>query len=395
MITNDSIRRSIVQSNLFYGSVLSYFLCSQLFAQSFDAAPPLAGERGAERLGRIDCEGPLAQREVREAKPKAELAAPADGDQQEAIESAIRKSIPLLEKGAAGHRDQRTCFTCHGQTLPVLALVAANQRGFTIDKDNLQSQVKRAADHMKRGRKNYLIGRGQGGGHTTAGYALWTMEVGGAKPDEVTTAVGAYLVWDKKADHWRSSSNRPPSEGSHFTATYLAVRALDVFGAKEQADLIASRKKKSLDWLLRTKAKDTEDRVFRLLALHRLDADSDTIRAAAKQLIESQRDDGGWAQIADLKSDAYATGSALFSLHEAEQIEVGDPVYRRGLRFLLQDQRDDGSWFVKSRSKPFQKHFESGFPHGKDQFISITGSGWATLALSLAAPEREPAKGGE
>ena len=31
-------------------------------------------------------------------------------------------------------------------------------------------------------------------------------------------------------------------------------------------------------------------------------------------------------------------------------------------------------------------YFESGFPHGKDQFISIAASSWATTALALSLP---------
>src|SRR5262249_18741683 len=63
-----------------------------------------------------------------------------------------------------------------------------------------------------------------------------------------------------------------------------------------------------------------------------------------------------------------------------------DPAYQRGLKFLIDAQREDGSWLVRSRSKPFQLYFESGFPHGKDQFISIAASGWATTALAFAVP---------
>jgi hypothetical protein len=39
---------------------------------------------------------------------------------------------------------------------------------------------------------------------------------------------------------------------------------------------------------------------------------------------------------------------------------------------------------VASRSRPFQPYFESGFPYGKDQFISAAASNWATMALALA-----------
>jgi hypothetical protein len=52
--------------------------------------------------------------------------------------------------------------------------------------------------------------------------------------------------------------------------------------------------------------------------------------------------------------------------------------------FLLKTQRADGTWAIKTRSKPFQPYYESGFPHGKDQFISIAATGWATAALAAA-----------
>jgi hypothetical protein len=70
-------------------------------------------------------------------------------------------------------------------------------------------------------------------------------------------------------------------------------------------------------------------------------------------------------------------------------LSTDDPVYRRGVGFLLKTQLADGSWLVHSRSKPFQTYFESGFPHGKDQFISMAASAWATTALALACPPRD------
>jgi hypothetical protein len=37
-----------------------------------------------------------------------------------------------------------------------------------------------------------------------------------------------------------------------------------------------------------------------------------------------------------------------------------------------------------------QPYFDSGFPHGFDQWISAAGTSWATIALSLAAPTHPP-----
>ena len=34
-----------------------------------------------------------------------------------------------------------------------------------------------------------------------------------------------------------------------------------------------------------------------------------------------------------------------------------------------------------------QPYFESGFPHGHDQWISQAGTSWAAMALSLTAQE--------
>ncbi len=74
----------------------------------------------------------------------------------------------------------------------------------------------------------------------------------------------------------------------------------------------------------------------------------------------------------------------LVALHESADLPVDDDVYRRGLKYFVQSQLADGSWHVKTRSKPIQKYFESGFPHEKDQFISISATSWAVAALAIA-----------
>jgi Squalene-hopene cyclase C-terminal domain len=222
------------------------------------------------------------------------------------------------------------------------------------------------------------------------------------------------------------SSRRPPSESSDFTATALALRGVLAFGPSGLAATANDgAQKKSLDqpvraaevpwrepvlrWLTRTKPRDTEDRVFRLWGLKSAGASADELARAVAELLKVQRLDGGWSQLdtspespkgeADkggsvtratpasaLQSDAYATGSVLVGLALAGGLDSKNPAYCRGLEFLLQTQRDDGSWFVKSRSRPFQAYFESGFPHGPDQFISAAASAWAVAALTLALP---------
>jgi hypothetical protein len=303
------------------------------------------------------------------------------------IRIAVSKALPLLQRGAAGHRDQRTCFACHNQGLPILALTAAKPRGFTVSDDELRKHSEFIAEFLDKNRVSYLKGRGQGGQADTAGYALWTLERLGYKPDETTAAVAEYLIYyQKELDHWRTSANRPPSEVSPFTTTYLAIRGLRHWGTPEQKERIDARIEQVRGWLLKASVKSTEDAVFRLWALKLAGASDEAVRKAAGDLVKTQRADGGWSQLDTMEPDAYATGSALVALHETGNLAPTDAVYQKGIRFLLKTQRDDGSWYVKSRSRPFQTYFETGFPHGKDQFISSAASGWAATALALACP---------
>ncbi len=305
------------------------------------------------------------------------------------VRAAVEAALPPLRKGATGHAEQKTCFACHNQALPMLAFSAATGRGFTVPPALLKGQAEHVSGFIESNRARFADGRGTGGQVDSAGYALFTLELAGHKPDANTAAVVEFLLKTQPdRDHWRTSGNRPPSEASDFSATYLAVRALRFWGppAKADAAKIAKRIESARAWLLKTPAKDAEDRVFRLLALKEAGADAKEVAASAWELQKTQRADGGWSQLDGGRSDAYATGAALVALHLGGGLKTDAPAYRSGVAYLLKTQRPDGTWLVKSRSKPFQPYYESGFPHEKDQFIAIAASGWATAALALAAP---------
>ena len=126
---------------------------------------------------------------------------------------------------------------------------------------------------------------------------------------------------------------------------------------------------------------------MRLLGQFWSKASQAEVEHAAKDLAADQREDGGLAQLPALSSDAYATGQATYALRIAGGVKASDPAYQRGARYLLRTQHEDGSWQVTSRSFPLQPYKESGFPHGKDQWISAAGTSWAAMALMLGEPE--------
>ena len=90
----------------------------------------------------------------------------------------------------------------------------------------------------------------------------------GYPSDDTTAAVAEYLLLrHKDNDHWPNTSNRPPSEAKPLTTTYVALYGLQSFGTEPQRERIAARTQQVREWLTKTPAKDTEDRVFRLLCL--------------------------------------------------------------------------------------------------------------------------------
>src|SRR6476620_1360906 len=59
-------------------------------------------------------------------------ASPVATPTQVGIRAAVAKALPLIQKGAAGHMEHRTCFACHHQAVPILAMTTARARGFDV-----------------------------------------------------------------------------------------------------------------------------------------------------------------------------------------------------------------------------------------------------------------------
>jgi squalene cyclase len=133
------------------------------------------------------------------------------------------------------------------------------------------------------------------------------------------------------------------------------------------------------------------ERSYQLLGLKWTGAEPQAIERAATEVRKLQRPDGGWPQVRYLSSDAYGTGLALYALRQAGESAQG-AVYQSGVRFLLANQKQDGSWHVASRAPKLQPYFQSGFPHGHDQWISAAATAWSVAALAEAVePVRKSA----
>jgi hypothetical protein len=145
-----------------------------------------------------------------------------------------------------------------------------------------------------------------------------------------------------------------------------------------------SRVQRARSWLAKADAETNEERVHQLLGLAWAGEKPSALKKLAEELIRQQRADGGWGQLAGLESDAYGTGQSLYALMEGARISAGHLAVRRGIDFLLHTQLADGTWHVRTRAHPFQPPMNSGFPHGRDGWISSAGSSWAVMALATS-----------
>jgi squalene cyclase len=163
------------------------------------------------------------------------------------------------------------------------------------------------------------------------------------------------------------------------------MRALQLYAPKVHKAAYDQSIQLAAGWMAKAQAKNNDDRGWRLIGLAWAGKDKDATQKAMRELLAKQRSDGGWSDLDSMESGAYATGKALVALQTAG-LPVTDAAYERGVQFLLKAQQEDGSWYVKTRALAFQPYFDSGFPHGYDQWISAAGTSWATIALSLASP---------
>jgi N-acyl-D-amino-acid deacylase len=281
----------------------------------------------------------------------------------------------------AGSNEQ--CISCHHQSLPAMALGLARKHGQRIDAKPERKEASATLALLAPGRERYMQGIGVVD-RQDPGYWLAGLAAADQPADATTDALVHYLLLKQSDDgRWRAGLIRPPMVGSDFTTTALSLMAVQHFAPPARSAEVARRVAKALDWLKKAKPQTTEDRVFQLLGLSAAKTDVEDIRKASADLRALQCDDGGWAQLATLGSDAYATGQTLYALHEAGNLPATDPSYQKGVNYLLRNQCQDGSWFVATRAMPVQPYFESGFSHGQSQFISCAATCWATMALTL------------
>jgi ankyrin repeat protein/mono/diheme cytochrome c family protein len=354
----------------------------------------------AERRGRTGIVDALAAAGAKDQPQPESIATPHRSLPEQLADSTLiasaEKALAALQATAARSREaflqhvsKQDCVSCHQQYLPMAAVGHARNRSIRFDQDAARDQVNLVVNERNQFSNPELVVQTlfhpdppHSFGYQSLGFAAE-----GVSPSTVTDGQVHHLVTVQASDgRWINNIPRPPMLSNDVTATALAIHAIKHYGWPGRKEEFAASIEQAQGWLWTVDAETNEEMIFQLLGLHWSGELADKLSCLVNLLRRAQRNDGGWAQLPTLESDAYATAEALYVLAQFVKDPLAEPAWLGGLRFLLERQEDDGTWHVARRAFPFQPTMHSGFPHHRDSWISAAATSWAVMALAQALP---------
>ncbi|MEP6716672.1 MAG: ankyrin repeat domain-containing protein [Terriglobia bacterium] len=307
------------------------------------------------------------------------------------IRDAVQASLPALQHVDESFVPKAGCISCHNNSLTAMTVGLARKSGFRVDEGTAAKQVKinaGALDSLRdRLLQGFFVPMEDNFGPGIVAFMLIGLDAEHHKADLGTDTAAMYIKMHQQPDgHWAypDADTRPPLCSDYIGETVLSMRALQLYAPV--TDKAAYQKSVTLaaQWLAKATSRVNSDFSSRVMGLAWAGTDKAAMQVAVKELLATQRADGGWSEIPTMETNAFATGKALVALQTAG-VPVSEAAYQRGMKFLLNTQLPDGSWYVKTRALAFQPFFDAGYPHGFDQYISSAGSNWAAMALTLGA----------
>jgi squalene-hopene cyclase-like protein len=304
-------------------------------------------------------------------------------DEQE----AVRRGLAYVEGKSMAWLRQRKCASCHHVPMMVWAQRDARLRGFKIDDkamqeatdfllaaDNRGNVVPSPAEPERPGNPFSLM----------SAYTILAFRDGGKSPEpaaqEIMKKAAAHVLAKQQADgSWKRFEGRAPIMDLQEPATLLAAHVLD---PQPKAGSDAAAKAARLrEWLTANSKGESQTALsWRIMLGHER-------KASVELLLKRQNADGGWSQVKEMASDAYATGQAMYALLSRGGVDRNAPAIIKARDFLLKTQKPDGSWAMTSRP-PNNGAGKTGA--GNLEPITVAGSAWAVLGLLQRLPVRAP-----
>lgn len=309
-----------------------------------------------------------------------QLAVFAGGPDPAELKPVIDRGLAYIEREGVKWKDERNCASCHHVPMMLWTLGAANDRGYTV---NEQALANAAAWTFRDDNASKILYPPETPPEKRAHTIAATFSViafPSARTSDDTQLAGmarftSFLAEKQNADGSWPASGRLPVNAGVEAATILNRLALSapwVTNGQTSID-------KANAWLAaQPPSDDFQVRNLRLLLAVREGVDNADLVPLIDRVCERQNADGGWGQLPDMPSDAFATGQAVLALASA-RCGYNHPATARGVTFLRQTQREDGAWAMASRKIEGAEEIKNLDP------ITYAGTAWAVLGLMEAA----------
>ncbi len=338
----------------------------------------------------LGCLGALARAQV-----PAEIGAATT----EQIQQTVNRAIGYLQAETAAWLNTRKCAACHHVPMPLWALSEAARHGYAIDTKFLAGTIESLLGDKDKLMASKIFpnpagppdprpqSRGLNMGLpflAVAAHSLPSLQEGQKQSLKLITDE---IIKKQQPDgSWEffATLRRPPINESQTTDAAWIILSLKGETESDAPESQRAALSKAIAWLDAAKVPDNhQDKVLKILVQVRTARPREVIQTTIDELLALQRADGGWSQtVPETKSDAFATGQALYALslagYTAERSEI-----KRGIDFLVATQTPDGSWPMISRSTP------DGSP-GSSKLLSpivCAASSWATIGLATLSPK--------
>ena len=306
------------------------------------------------------------------------------------VRTAVRDGLDFLAVESINWKESRACATCHHAPMAIWALNEAKKLGYTVD-DEALTELSTWVVAKDDPAKIYPKGapgtpKRAPGTEVVVNQAPLLLALGfeagdvKAMEDGVKKMLSAVIEGQCDDGSWRLVNPWRPIGSSPEVMTTLAVLALTAVNAPDMGEQGKAAREKGLKWLEGTQPGDDPQAVaLRLLLWKRLVRKSADWLPLVDQLRKVQNIDGGWGQTKGAKSDAFATGQALYALIEAG-MKPGDEAIKKAQSYLTKTQGPEGSWPMDSRPNP-----RDGKPAKNVAPITNAGSAWAVMGLARTA----------
>jgi hypothetical protein len=306
------------------------------------------------------------------------------------LRPVVQRSIEYLEKEGAAWKKKQGCASCHHVPVMIWALSEANNEGYSVNEKLLNEMT--AWSLAAENHTEVFPDLPQDKNHTETDYLgplLLALGSGAIKDPDAAVKKGrgrllalAVSQQDKDGSWHANAAGRPPIHASKDVQTSWLLLALS-HPADAASDRWKSQREAAAAWLSRNPHADSpQGLAMRLLVNHALGRPAASAQPLLEALFALQNDDGGWSQTKAMKSDAFATGLALYVIAGQRSASASRSV-QRAQAFLAKTQQEDGSWPMTSRAAE---------PTGPGPARSLGpirffGAGWGALGLVRSAPK--------